>query len=59
MQKGGRRQSLLRNLVRWLADECLDKCGYSEDLSDWQLVATPPGVPLQDNACDCGVFVVM
>jgi len=57
---GGRGESYLQDLFRYLQDEHLDKkkCPLP-DLDEWKLVTCTPDTPRQKNCFDCGVFTCM
>ena len=57
---GGRGQSYLDNIFRYLQDEHVDKnkC-LLPDADQWQLIPCTADTPRQRNGFDCGVFTCM
>lgn len=49
----------LKNGLRWLADESMDKKKTALNTHEWKLSHQEIHVPQQHNGFDCGVFVVM
>jgi hypothetical protein len=49
----------LKNGLRWLADESMDKKKTALNTREWRLFHQEVHVPQQHNGFDCGVFVLM
>lgn len=49
--------SVLRNMMRWLADEMNHKKGEVLDESQWETVSHGSSMPQQRNSDDCGMFL--
>lgn len=54
---GGTNETVLKNLLQWVADELETKKGEILDRSEWSMVAHGRDVPQQTNTDDCGVFL--
>mmetsp|Transcript_3229 Transcript_3229/g.6327 ORF Transcript_3229/g.6327 Transcript_3229/m.6327 type:complete len:680 (-) Transcript_3229:379-2418(-) len=54
---GGSDRGALEDLARYIADEYQDKRSQDVDVSGWRYV-NHDKIPLQQNCCDCGVFMV-
>ena len=55
---GHSNETCLDNLVRWYQDEMRDKHGVEVDPGTW-IKETPKDIPLQQNTCDCGMYVLL
>ena len=53
---GGRDDTNMRNMKRWLKDEFMDKKKLDVDVSGWEEYV-PRDIPHQRNGSDCGMFM--
>jgi len=53
----GRGTECMKNVLRYLEDESMDKKKAPLDTSGWKLVSMGRNVPQQNNGYDCGVFM--
>lgn len=56
---GGDGSKYLKNLLRWLTLEAVDKNKCTINPKEWKLVSREMHVPQQTNGCDCGVFLTI
>ena len=49
----------IKNGLRWLADEIMNKKGIAIDINEWKRYQQEDHVPQQNNGYDCGMFVLM
>ena len=50
-------EEVTESLLRWVADEYKNKRDTEVDLGAWETEA-PKDIPVQQNGCDCGVFML-